>query len=321
MKTDRPVKVSICCITYNHALYLRECLDCMLAQKTSFAFEILIHDDASTDGTTGIVQEYQSRFPDIIRPVYQTENQYSQGVKTLVNTFLIPLAQGEYIALCEGDDYWTDPLKLQKQVEVLDANPDIAVCFHAAKVINDEGKRTGVYAPYFRDKVVPIEQVIRWKHGFCPTASLVFRKKYLAAYPDFFKKCYVGDYPLVLYMATCGKVYYFSKKMSVYRLGHPGSWTHTFTHTPFEKQYSQFESQLVMLDRFDGFTGYRYSRHVERKKKKSEIYLLWKNKRYDLMSAPALRPYYRHIPFNKAIPMLYRIYLHRLKSVWLKLKQ
>ena len=107
---DKPL-VSISCIAYNHESYIRQCLDGFLMQKTTFSFEILIHDDASTDNTTDIIREYERKYPDIIKPIYQKENQYSKGIP-ISATFNWPRAKGKYIAMCEGDDYWTDPLKI-----------------------------------------------------------------------------------------------------------------------------------------------------------------------------------------------------------------
>lgn len=120
--------VSICCVTYNHAPFIRKCLNGFLMQETSFSVEILIHDDASTDGTDGIIREYADKYPEKIFPLFEEQNQYSQGVK--VDFFNYNRARGKYIAYCEGDDYWTDPLKLQKQVDFLESHSDYSVCFH-----------------------------------------------------------------------------------------------------------------------------------------------------------------------------------------------
>ena len=133
--------VSICCITYNHAPFIRQCLDGFLMQK-GVNYEILIHDDCSTDGTTEIIKEYAAKYPDLISPLYETENQYSKGV--WVDGFNYRRARGKYIAYCEGDDYWTDPLKLQKQVDFMEANPEYSVCFHGVEV-ND--LRSGKHYP------------------------------------------------------------------------------------------------------------------------------------------------------------------------------
>ncbi len=139
------IVLSISCITFNHAYYVKECLDGFLMQKTSFPFEILIHDDCSTDGTKEIIEEYVAKYPDIIFPIFQTENQYSKGVRGMMARFNFPRSRGKYLALCEGDDYWTDPYKLQKQVDFLEANQEYLRFFHKTKAVlgdnllDDEG--------------------------------------------------------------------------------------------------------------------------------------------------------------------------------------
>lgn len=136
---NNEILVSICCITYNHEKYIRDAIEGFLMQKTDFPFEVLIHDDASTDGTADIIREYETKYPDIIKPIYQTENQYSKGIK-ISATYNYPRAKGKYIALCEGDDYWTDPLKLQIQVNVLEKHPQYVFCCHRFKrYIQNEG--------------------------------------------------------------------------------------------------------------------------------------------------------------------------------------
>lgn len=140
--------VSICCITYNHAQFIRKCLDGFLMQKTDFPIEILIHDDCSTDGTTEIIREYEAKYPDLIFPLYEEENQYQQGKAGEIDFYNYRRARGKYIAYCEGDDYWTDPLKLQKQVDFMEANPEYSVCFHD---FQEYDVRTGEYRrPVYR---------------------------------------------------------------------------------------------------------------------------------------------------------------------------
>lgn len=119
--------VSICCLTYNHEPYIKQCIDGLLMQQTNFSFEVLIHDDASVDKTQAIIKEYKERYPDIIKPIFQIENQYSKGVG-VTRVYQFPRAKAKYIAMCEGDDYWTDPYKLQKQVDFLEANPGYSMC-------------------------------------------------------------------------------------------------------------------------------------------------------------------------------------------------
>ena len=130
--------VSICCITYNHAPFIKKCLEGFLMQETSFPVEILIHDDASVDGTDEIIKEYADKYPDLIFPLYETENQYSQGKHNEIDFYNYRRARGKYIAYCEGDDYWTDPLKLQKQVDFMESHPDYSVCFHRCKYYDEK---------------------------------------------------------------------------------------------------------------------------------------------------------------------------------------
>lgn len=126
---DTAPLISIACITYNHEKYIRRCIEGFLNQKTSFEIEIIIHDDASTDNTANIVKEYADKYPNLILTILQTENKFSEGIK-IWPTFVYPRARGKYIAFCEGDDYWTDPLKLQKQSDFLEANPEYSLCSH-----------------------------------------------------------------------------------------------------------------------------------------------------------------------------------------------
>lgn len=132
--------VSISCITYNHEPYIAQTLDGFLMQKTSFPFEILIHDDASTDRTADIIREYEKKFPNLIKPIYQKENQYSKGFTSVSAAWNFPRAQGKYIALCEGDDYWIDENKLQMQVDFLENNPEYGMCYTNFNLVSEKSK-------------------------------------------------------------------------------------------------------------------------------------------------------------------------------------
>ena len=143
MQQGNDVMVSICCATYNHAPCIRQCLEGFVMQRTNFKFEVLIHDDASTDGTADIIREYEAKYPSIIKPIYQTENQYSKGM-SISATFNWPRAKGKYIAQCEGDDYWIDPLKLQKQVDLLESNINCSLCCTGYMIKYLDGKQKEV---------------------------------------------------------------------------------------------------------------------------------------------------------------------------------
>lgn len=220
--------VSICCLAYNHEPYIRDCLDGFVMQKTDFPFEVLIHDDASTDKTAEVIREYESKYPQIIKPVYQTENKYSKGVK-VNSVYNFARAKGKYIALCEGDDYWTDPLKLQKQIDFLEANPDHSMCFHNAMLKWEDG-REGLSMSNLEDRDYSGEEL--YENFIVPTASCMVRKevfesdlyKIASKNPNF---CF-GDIVIWLTAADYGKIKAMSDCMSVYRK-HVGGVVYSFT--------------------------------------------------------------------------------------------
>lgn len=223
--TQTPL-VSISCITYNHTNYIKQCLDGFLMQQTTFPFEVLIHDDCSTDGTTEIIREYAAKYPDIIKPMYETENQFKAGKPRGSKVWNFPRAKGKYIAMCEGDDYWTDSLKLQKQVNFLESHPDYTFCFHNAVVHHENSSKSDhLFAQLETRTYHWRENVDGW---IVPTASMVFRReifesKYYKEYTSS-RKMMVGDNPLVRTCGMLGKLYCFSEPMSVYRL-QPTGWT------------------------------------------------------------------------------------------------
>lgn len=219
--------VSIRCITYNHAPYIEDAIKGFLLQKTDFPIEILIHDDASTDGAKKIIEKYQERYPKIIRAVIQKENQYSKGIK--VSEFINPLCKGKYYAICEGDDFWNDPDKLSKQVTALESNPSVDICIHPAIKISMETGEEQLIGQYRKSEgIVPVEDIIEKKHGRIPTASTMIRATAYAEYSGFRatrKWLNVGDVYTHIFGSKKGGAYYLDATMSCYRHLVPGSWT------------------------------------------------------------------------------------------------
>lgn len=213
--------VSICCTAYNHVDYIKDAIEGFLMQKTDFPIEIIIHDDASTDGTTDIINEYEAKFPDLINPIYQKENQWSKGIKPSP-TYVWPKAKGKYIALCEGDDYWTDPLKLQKQVDFLEANPDCIACHHWQKYAYEDnnGKFIESEAPTKNQGYLPIEKStvreIFKNHLRIKTRTVIYRNINLEI-PEWFYKVAFGDVPLSMIFGKYGKFGFINEPMAVYR--------------------------------------------------------------------------------------------------------
>ncbi len=226
MQQDKHPLVAIKCLVFNHEPYLRDCLEGFVMQQTDFPFVAIVHDDASTDHSADIICEYAAKYPDIIRPIYETENQYSKSDGSLgrIMNAAVDATGAKYIALCEGDDYWTDPRKLQKQVSFLETHPHYSLCFHK---VNTFIQNTGEIKEEMIIEDVLGESTILdlAKRNYIHTPSVMYRnlpaierdKSQLGALP-------VGDYVLWMMCAKYGKIYKLEDTMAVYRLG-SGIWS------------------------------------------------------------------------------------------------
>ena len=221
-KKTEDIIVSIITLTYNHEPYIRECLDGFMMQQTNFPFEVLIHDDASTDNTANIIREYAAKYPNIIKPIYQTENQYSQKVP-IGCTYLYPRAQGKYIALCEGDDYWTDPLKLQKQVDFLESHPDYVMCTHHYNEYIQTNNKIKEH-PKVKSTIIDLGTLIHFSYYYFQPVTLLYKKSVFCT-DEYNEYKITRDTVLFYYLLTKGKGYYINDTMAVYRRHTEGVWT------------------------------------------------------------------------------------------------
>lgn len=217
--------VAIKCPVYNHEPYLRDCLEGFVMQQTNFPFVAIVHDDASKDNSAAIIREYEEKYPDIIKPIYEAENQYSKrdGSVGRIMDEAIDATGAKYVAMCEGDDYWTDPLKLQKQVDFLEANPEYSMCFHKVNTLIQE---TGEIKNEFVVRDMPGKSTILdlAEGNYIHTPSVLFRRSFLD--PERYYKmmpCLPGDYVMWMLLADKGVIYKFDDSMAVYRYG-GGSW-------------------------------------------------------------------------------------------------
>jgi glycosyltransferase involved in cell wall biosynthesis len=256
--------VSICAVAYNHAPYIRECLNGFLKQKTDFPFEILIHDDASTDGTGDIIREYAKKYPDIIRPMLETENQYSKGITNISGAFNFPRARGKYIALSDCDDYWCDPEKLRVQTDYMESHPECMLTVHCAKTVNENGEfvNRNLMRPYPHDCLLTSEELVD-KAGSFPFASMLLRAEIVKTLPDYYVRCPVGDRPLELMAAAKGYAFYFDRPMSVYRFNGAGSWTNSMMSGDYKKKQNEYAKKMrEMYESFDRETGGQFRREA-----------------------------------------------------------
>ena len=243
------VPVSVWMITYNHEPYVREALDSVLSQETSFPFEIVIGDDASTDGTRRILQEYAAAHPGRIRLLLHERN---LGMIANQNA-AFAACTGEYIAMLEGDDYWADDSKLERQVAAMRANPECRLSFHPCRETK-HGRLMSWHGS--RPEIIPIREVIRGGGYFCPTPSLMLRRDVVAGLPGFLLDAPAGDYYLQMLGAVPGGALYLPWPMCVYRVNSSGSWSSSVK--VFEKKQDFRKRTITALGLMDEHLG-----HVE----------------------------------------------------------
>ncbi len=260
------IEVSIVCNTYNHEKYIGEALEGFLNQKTDFKFEVLIHDDASTDHTAEIIKEFEEKYPEVIQPIYQSENQYSKGIN-VTTTFQYPRAKGKYIAFCEGDDFWTDELKLQKQYNLMEKYPEVNMSAHTVIAVKD-GEEKFRFAPSKKECIFSTEEVIKGGGDFVSTNSLFYRKKMLEKIPKFYENLGL-DYSLQIWGSLNGGMLYLPECMGAYRVATPGSWTTRISQN--RERYVSFKRRIIkMLKELDEETNKKYTKVIEDKIKEIE---------------------------------------------------
>lgn len=261
------IKVSVYCLAYNHEKYIKSALDGMVNQETNFRYEIIVHDDASKDNTAKIIKEYADKYPDIIKPIYQIENQYSKKIG-IVKKYILPNIEGKYIAICEGDDYWIDNKKLQKQYDYLEKHPDCTFCFtngYIEDLSNNSVKRN--FIPYSK------KDEVFWKNkskkytlkniyeiSFIPTASIMYPKKNLTLFPEeYLKRCAVSDLKLRLYSTALGYAYLINDFTCVYRENVPNSAMSKWKKDSKMVEYNRSKNIVDMIDDVDKFTHMKYT--------------------------------------------------------------
>lgn len=263
----RTVEVSVLVIAYNHCNYIEKCLDSILSQETHFGFEILIHDDASTDGTQDIINSYLSKYKNI-KTVLQTENQFSKG-KVHPDEALFNLVQGKYVCIVEGDDCWCDNTKLQRQYDALESHADCSMCVHKFRLMDSNGYELGnikgnysnqntiiasdqLFSTYFVDNIWAFQ-----------TSTFFMRSKLLLNRPDFWDKFYVGDLPMILWFAHNGSFYYIDKVMSCYRIFAQGSATNQNRQRDYAIKKAKTNAEgLIAFNEYTNRQHWKYLKHI-----------------------------------------------------------
>lgn len=312
---EQQIMVSVCCLAYNHAKFIGKCLDGFVKQKTNFKFEVLIHDDASTDGTQDIIREYEKKYPDIIKPIYQTENQYSKGIK-ISRTYQYPRAKGKYIALCEGDDYWFDENKLQLQYEALERNKNAVFCAHKVELINESGVSLHKYYPrtdldkYNISPVEMMDYMVEFDSYPFQTSSYFVRKEVVIdminSNPEFMSIAPTGDVVLMLYSIIKGNFLYINRPMSCYRENSLGSWNNKQSN---ELRIINMKISIDSLLSYDIYTKKKFHVQIEKIIKQYEYKCFLFEKKYNIIVQKEFRE------LLKKEPIKVRLYCYLSASV------
>lgn len=235
-------KVSIICATFNHVKFIKHALNGFLMQETNFPFEIIVHDDASTDGTTDIIKDYAASYPQIIRPIIQSENQWNMGKRPLQLTY--KYCKGEFICVCEGDDYWLDKNKVSKQLNALNSNKNFVIAYHHAVIVNEEGVVTG----YSKASESSYTKEELKKSPFIPTLTRFYRKKdytWLSQTP----LPVAGDMVQTTFLSRFGGAKFVGDIMpSIYRQHEGGVWS---KKSEIEQRRITIEASLFIAEMYN----------------------------------------------------------------------
>lgn len=264
--------VVIECFTYNQENYIRDALDGFVIQKTCFPFVAIVHDDASTDNTARIIHDYAEKYPEIIKPIYETENQYSKkdgSLSKIMNNEIIRY-NPKYIACCEGDDYWTDPYKLQKQVDIMENNPNCSLVISNGISLNEITKKQYIINPMgdIKKSGFISPNLVLSERRLIPTASMFYRKDQ-SKMPDFFRNCPVGDRALRLWLLSKGDIYYFANPMIMYREQSNGSFGQRVCSS-FKYAKDIYDGMIAFYNNYNEFTKYKYNKEIQYLKSQDE---------------------------------------------------
>lgn len=312
------MKVSVYCLVFNHGKYLRSALDGFIRQKVNFPFEVIVHDDCSTDNSASIINEYAIKYPNIIRPIYQKENQYSKGIN-IKHTFIAPLVKGDYVAVCEGDDYWCDDLKLQKQVDFLDNHPEYIACVHDTLQKNQNDGSSFRMLDFGEDRDITLEDILK---GRCyHTSSVLYRTQMIFSCPPFYKAAKAfGDVPLAIDLALNGKIRYLNDVMSVYRHGTIGSWSYK-NECDLHSRVVSYTNYINMLISVNEYTNYKYDELIKNYIDKYDINRLSFEKNYSKLFTTKYIKIFKRLSSREKLAIIYRTIFRNLYVLNLKSKR
>ena len=319
--SDKPIKVSILCNTYNHEKTIKSTLDGFLSQKVNFDYEICIHDDASSDKTVQILKDYKTKYPDLFKLILEKENQFTQA--KIIMELNTSQANGEYLAVCDGDDVWTDPYKLQKQADILDQDPEVSLVISAyTQVSLSSFFKPRLIQFYPTDTLLTLEDILSIPHRSYGYHTYMFRGKDKLM-PDSFRTLRFTDLPRLLYSAFIGKIYYMKDPTALYRRGLSHSWSMNQIKNRETVIDNQVRLQAFYTD-LDKTTQRKYHEFIQRRialselnislkqRDKRKFFLLLKEPQLDYLSSDLKRRMINEIHH----PFLYPLYRSLRMKYW-----
>ena len=321
------IMVSIIVLNYNQEQYIRKCLDSLIKQKCKYRYEIIVHDDCSSDTSISIIKEYVQSYPNIIRPIFQTENKWTKVGGKIIIQYIYPVVSEstKYIAICEADDYWSDEYKLQKQVDILENNPNCSFCVaKVLKVTEDDQSMNEYYPPSkFKEGIIRSEDFIKLvlceNYAF-QTSSYMYPISYyrqLKTIPTFVMVCKIFDQVMQLFYGDKTDVYYIDEAMSCYRVLSEGSWTQK--NLSDKELYLNHQKNMIdTITEYNKYTNGKYKEYCDYFILKREWKIVFTNEDYKGMLKREYRLFFKKLDFrsktyavlNAYFPWLIRIKKH-----------
>ena len=263
--------VAVICLVYNHEKFLRDCLEGFVNQHINFDYKVIVHDDFSTDGSRNLIREYEERYPDLIVPLYEEENQYSQG-KNIIQDIILPLLDCKYIAICEGDDYWCNNNKILMQYDYMEKHKEVSLCTHNTRRHDLRGiNQDFCFNKWVKEKKLSEREI--FEGWYVHTSSYFFRNNAIIR-PKEFSGYWFGDYVLLLNAYKSGDVAFLPEIMSVYNDNNTEGMGYRKCKGCFEDSIKNELLRIDFLREYNDFTKQNFNKIIKRKIFKVKLALL-----------------------------------------------
>ena len=308
--------VTVILPTHNHAPFIAQAIESVLMQKTVFPFDILLHDDASTDGTADICRDYAAKYPEKITLIAQSINQYSID-RRIQSHILIPRVNAKYTAILDGDDYWVGEDRLQKQVQYLEEHPDCTLCVGAADRADVSGRITGRAAPYEVSRAIDPDDMIRAGGGFVASDTIVMPTQLLKDMPAFADHTEVEDIPFQLLGALAGYAWYFAETFVVFREAVPGSWSTRQYSAAMETRIKTSRELIALNEGYDAYSGGKYHDAFVQAIHYQEFLILTYRHELKTIRKPPYRMFYDKLSLKRKLRLIGEKYCNGLTMRYL----